>query len=325
MRAVYYVLRFTLYALRFTHYVLRNPHMKPGWYILNYHDISWEENAYERAIGGNFPPDIFRAHVQALSRAARLVSVAEGLRRWQQGAVDEPLVSFWFDDGLAGVRRYALPLLAGQGVTAAMSVCSRFMLRQEFFWRFKLAFLTRGDGLRFLRSRLRPLGFASGMSLRAFTLDHFGAEVLAAIDAVYTQFTAAHDRQDAFRLFDDVAGMAALRDAGWEIANHSAAHYPVSEESYLDHFAGQFGECEQALNAHLGLSSRFWVLPFARQPHLAGRLADAFAAAQPGDRILVLMGARRNIAAQPQGGLLYRFYPPLVDGPGLLRYLRSTP
>jgi len=297
--------------------------MKPGWYILNYHDISWEENAYERAIGGNFPPDIFRSQVQALSQAARLVSIAEGRQRWQQGDVDEPLVSFWFDDGLAGVRRYALPLLEQLGVKGAMSVCSRFMLRQEMFWRFKLSFLSRGDGLRFLRSRLRPFGFTSDMSVRAFTLDHFGDDVLAAIDAVYKQFTGEHDRDDAFRLFDDVTGIAALRQAGWEIANHSAAHYPVSEESYLHHFAAEFSECEQAFQTHLGLRSHFWVMPFDRAGHRAPRLLDVFTQVDDADRILVLVGGRPNRPADPQAQprVLQRIYPPYERGPRLIHYL----
>ena len=85
--------------------------MNPGWYILNYHDISWEECAYTRAIGGNLPPDIFRSHLDALSQNARLVSIPDGFQRFREGDIDEPLVSIWFDDGLASGRKYALPLM----------------------------------------------------------------------------------------------------------------------------------------------------------------------------------------------------------------------
>ena len=35
----------------------------PGWYILLYHDISWEETPFVRHIGGTCPPDVFRDHV----------------------------------------------------------------------------------------------------------------------------------------------------------------------------------------------------------------------------------------------------------------------
>ncbi len=62
-----------------------NKIMNPGWYILNYHDISWEESAYTRAIGGNLPPDIFRSHLDALSQNARLVSVPDGFERFRAG------------------------------------------------------------------------------------------------------------------------------------------------------------------------------------------------------------------------------------------------
>ena len=185
--------------------------MKNGWYILNYHDVSWEENAYERAVGGSLPPDAFRSHLEALSENARLVSIPEGMTLFRSGTIDEPLVSLWFDDGLAGVRRYAFPLMEEYGVKGAMSVNSKFMLtRRRFFWRFKLSYLSQTDGLRFLRSRLRKLGYRTEMSVRTFTLDHFSDDVLAAIDDVYEQFTRELDRRDAFRLFDDVAGIAAL-------------------------------------------------------------------------------------------------------------------
>lgn len=40
--------------------------MKKGWYILNYHDISWEENILMRGVGGTVPTDIFYDHVKNL-------------------------------------------------------------------------------------------------------------------------------------------------------------------------------------------------------------------------------------------------------------------
>lgn len=295
--------------------------MKPGWYILNYHEISWEESAYTRAIGGNFPPDVFHSHLQALSEHAHLVSVPEGLAQFRAGKLSQPLVSFWFDDGLAGVRRYALPLMEQFGVKGAMSVCSKFMLRQELFWRFKLSFLTRSDGMRFLRSRLRALGYSTGDSVRAFTLDHFSAEVLAAIDAVYEQFTREQDRADAFRLFDDVAGIAALGEAGWEIANHSASHYPVSEDSFIGQFAAEYERCELALHEHLGLESRFWVIPFDRQGRGAAGLLDTFARTDDAERTLVRVGGAPNREQQENGRVLHRIYPPYEHGPGLVRFL----
>jgi peptidoglycan/xylan/chitin deacetylase (PgdA/CDA1 family) len=295
--------------------------MNSGWYILNYHGISWEDSAYTRAIGGNLPPDIFRSHLDALNKNARLVSIPDGFQRFQQGEFDEPLVSIWFDDGLADVRKYALPLLEQHGVRAAMSVNSKFMLREELFWRFKLSFLTFTDGMRFLRSKLRPLGFKTNMSVRSFTLDHFTTDIVTAIDEVYRDFIDELDRQDAFRLFDDVDGIAELQRYGWEIVNHSASHYPVSEDSYIDQFGAEFGRCESALEQHLGQNTRFWVIPFDRKGKRSSTLQQVFEQSDDRDRTLVLVGHKVNTSPEKQGNLLYRIYPPYEDGAGLIRYL----
>jgi peptidoglycan/xylan/chitin deacetylase (PgdA/CDA1 family) len=297
--------------------------MNPGWYILNYHDISWEKGAYTRAIGGNLPPDIFRSHLDALRQTARLVSIPDGFRRFHEGKIDEPLVSIWFDDGLAGVRKYALPLMEQLGVKGAMSVNSQFMLRQELFWRFKLSFLTFTDGMRFLRSKLRPLGFKTNMSVRSFTLDHFTPEIVADIDEVYRNFTDEFIRQDAFRLFDNVNGIAELHRQGWEIANHSASHYPVSEDSYIEHFDAEFGRCEAALQQHFDLNTRFWVIPFDRKGKRSPNLQKAFKQTDDRDRTLVLVGHRFNTSQQQQGKQLFRIYPPYEDGAGLIRFLNQ--
>ena len=297
--------------------------MNPGWYILNYHDISWEESVYTRAIGGSLPPDVFRSHLDALSQNARLVSIPDGFQRFRQGDIDEPLVSIWFDDGLAGVRKYALPLLEQVGVKGAMSVNSKFMLRQEPFWRFKLSYLTFTDGMRFLRSKLRPLGFRTDMSVRSFTIDHFSDEIVADIDEIYRRFTDEYIRQDAFRLFDDVKGIAELQRQGWEIANHTASHYPVSEDSYIEHFGAEFGRCEAALQQHLGLNSRFWVIPFDRKGKRSSNLQQVFEQSDDRDRTLVLVGHRFNTSQQQQGRRLFRIYPPYEDGAGLIRYLNQ--
>ena len=133
--------------------------INPAWHILSYHDISWEENCYLRSIGGTVPPDIFRSHVATCAQLGTLVSIEEGARRLLGDKIDGPLFSFWFDDGLIGVRKNALPILEDFGVAGAISVCSRFVFRKEFFWRFKLSYLNTVDGMRILRSHLRKHGY----------------------------------------------------------------------------------------------------------------------------------------------------------------------
>ena len=297
--------------------------LKNGWYILNYHEISWEENPWIAGIGGSFPPDLFRAHLATLSRAARLVSVQEGFRRFREGRVDEPLVSFWFDDGFAGVRRYAMPLMQEYDVSGAISVNSRFTLRQEMFWRAKLSYLSHTDGLRVLRSRLKPFGYTLDRPVKTFTMDRFSLEMIRIIDEVYEKYTREIDRRDAFRLFDTMEGIRTLHENGWEIANHSSAHYPVSEASHIDRFADDFLECEEALERHLGLKTDFWVLPFDRKSLAEEELLARFRRADDSGRHLVLVGNRVNESYDPSRPILYRLEPPYLRDRDLLKYMAS--
>ncbi|MFC1511034.1 hypothetical protein ACFL5U_01445 [Candidatus Margulisiibacteriota bacterium] len=147
--------------------------MKKGWYILLYHNVSWEENPYLNGLGLTCPPDIFRDHLKHLSRAGEFVSVSEGLSRLNSGMINKPIFSFWFDDGFTGVRQYALPLLEKYSVTGALSISSRFWNREELLWRSKLSYLNYIDGLKILRSRLRKYGHEKGLSIKKFTVDCF--------------------------------------------------------------------------------------------------------------------------------------------------------
>src|SRR5438045_8187974 len=115
--------------------------LPPGWYVLLYHDVSWEESAYVRTIGGTIPPDLFRRHVEALAGLGDVVGADEAERRWRAGTIDRPLFTVWFDDGLQGVEQHAAPILDRAGATAVASICSRFVDRTELFWRFKLSYL----------------------------------------------------------------------------------------------------------------------------------------------------------------------------------------
>jgi peptidoglycan/xylan/chitin deacetylase (PgdA/CDA1 family) len=237
--------------------------LQPGWYILLYHDVSWEESAFIRHIGGTCAPDVFRDHVRACNGLGDLVSIDDAMQRLHAGAVETPMISFWFDDGLSGVRRHAAPILEEYGLTAAMSVCSRFANRAEFFWRFKLSFLNSLDAGRHLRSRLRQHGYASPMHIRSFTIDRFGDDVLAVIDGLYDDAANPELKDDAFRVFETTDGLGELHRRGWTIANHSAAHYPIGEPHVpLDTMLEQFDECERFIQDTFGEASRYWVFPF---------------------------------------------------------------
>ena len=236
----------------------------PGWYIILYHDVSWEESPFVRDIGGTCPPDVFRDHVRACEGLGELVSIREGMEKLKRGDIAAPLFSFWFDDGFVGARKYAAPILAERGITGATSICSRFTNRSEMFWRCKLSYLQSIDAGRHLRARLRKYGYSRSELVREFTIDRFGGEVLSVINTLYDETTSRSVQEDAFRIFDTPDGLIELHKRGWVIANHSAAHYPISEKHVQDMLMDQFEECERFIQSLIGTESNYWVTPFAQ-------------------------------------------------------------
>jgi peptidoglycan/xylan/chitin deacetylase (PgdA/CDA1 family) len=231
-------------------------------YILNYHDVSWATDVHMRSLGGTVTPHHFDTHVKYYSNHGELISIQDGIEQLQSGqGFDSPKFAFWFDDGFLGVRRYAKPILDPYGVTAGTSVCSRFVGRDEMFWRAKMAYLASVDGLRVLRSNFRNMGLAGNALLKPWTIEHFNAEIVEAIDIAYDQHSSECFRERAFDVFDTHEGIQELVDAGWLIANHSAAHYPWQSKHGEPRFVEQFNECEPLI-ATVGGDTSFWVLPF---------------------------------------------------------------
>ena len=296
--------------------------LRPGWYIVLYHDISWEENCYIRSIGGTCPPDLFRRHVSTLAELGELVSIPLGMERLRQGTIATPMFSFWFDDGMVGVRKYAAPILKEFKVTGALSICSRFINRTEFFWRFKLSYLNSVDGMRLLRTRLRKHGYKTGESVRTFTLDNFSREVLEYVDELFVRFTSTEQREDAFRIFDSRDGILSLHQQGWTIANHTAGHYPISREHSLHLLETEFLECEREIEGICGTPSDYWVLPFGR--HEAPNLIDV-ANRYRENRHIVFVGNRVNrTSSMDEERALYRIGAPVHDSAKLLENLAAA-
>ncbi|MFC1495127.1 hypothetical protein ACFL6W_07600 [Thermodesulfobacteriota bacterium] len=283
--------------------------LKPGWYILLYHDISWEENSYLQAIGGTCPPDLFRQHLKTLVSLGELVSVQEGEKRLRDGSIDAPIFSLWFDDGLIGVEKYAIPILDELGIAGAISICNRFVNRTEFYWRFKLSYLNSIDGMRFLRSRLKKHGLKRGDSVRTFTLEHFSLDILSHIEELYQRFTTLTQRNDAFRMFINSDSIKPVFDRGWVIANHTAGHYTVSPEYGLQSLFEEFQECEVSIKSICQSPSQHWVLPFDRPSPLENtRTTNGIR----GDRCWVVVGNRRNTSESYNNTrVLYRISAPI--------------
>jgi hypothetical protein len=283
----------------------------PGWYILLYHDVSWEETSFVRHIGGTCPPDVFRDHLITCKGLGTLVSVQEGMERLIGGRITSPLFSFWFDDGFIGVRKYAAPILAENGVAGATSICSRFNSRAEMFWRLKLSYLQSIDAGRHLRARLRPFGYSTAAGVRGFTMDRFGPEVLSVIDTLYEEAVPAAMRDDAFRLFETPDGLHELYRKGWVVANHSAAHYPIGEKHVHHMLMDQFDECARWIQDVTGNESNYWVFPFDRNtdPAAIATIRNSYP-----EKIIVHVGDVVNL---PLGfgnkRILYRINAPAND------------
>lgn len=277
--------------------------MQAGWYILNYHNVDYEDSLMTQAIGGTTRPDVFASHVKHMTRQGPFISIEEGQERLDRGqGFDRPYFSLWFDDGFAGVRTYALPVCQRYGIRAALSICSRFVTRTEMFWRAKLSLLAAADGLRFVRASLRRSFPDVPYRLKAWSLDNFCPQLLEVIDHYYEELTTPQFRHDAFRLFENAEGIQELVDAGWTVVNHSAAHYPLSPGLSWEFVKAEFDACDRLVQAFQG-QPRYWVLPFDvgfgafREPLLK--------AATP-----VRVGNRPNTERSWRSGILFRYFPP---------------
>lgn len=293
-----------------------------SWIILNYHNISWKETPWERGLGSCFPPDIFREHIEVLANMGSFVSIVEGIEKVKLGKTKHPFFSFWFDDGMSGLTRYALPILREFNITAAVSICSRFVKQTEYFWRMKLSYLSFIDGLRFLRSRLKKYGFKIGESIKSFTLDNFSLDLIDEIDSVYCRFASSEVRNLGWSIFETEKGISKLRQYGWLIANHSAAHYPVGEDCCIHLFNDQFEECKQLVTVLNKESSPFLVIPFDRPQYRSARLYEVFSKRKK-DEWLVLVGDRANDLDNVLHNTLYRVHVPKVRGKQLMNMLKK--
>ena len=292
-----------------------------AWQILLYHDVNWEEPRAVRGLGGTCPPDVFRAHVATARQLGDVVSPDEAARRITADPTDRVL-SFWFDDGLAGVSRYAAPILAEHHLAGTVALCSQFWRREAPFWRFQLATLATLGRAAEVRAALAAAGLPAVATapLRDLVMDAFGPPVLAALDALWATLPAS-ERDAALHAFLHHDDIAALVEAGWTLANHTAAHHPVGEARALDALAAQFESCAAALREDFAVDTPWWVLPFDRMR--APELANRFRALCP-ERTLVLVGDRDNGPADVAAQVIHRYFvPPACSGAELHRMLKG--
>lgn len=296
--------------------------MKKAWYILNYHNISWEENSLMRPVGGTFSPDLFEEHIAALQKHFEIVGVNEGYEAWKNGKIQKPMLSIWFDDGFAGCRLYGEPILRHFGYMAAMSINSSFTLKKEIYWRLQLAWLYANGYLNKLRKSLSTSGYQipEGVVLREFTLGEFDIQLRNMIHEIFAENAGPAVVQAAQSLYDSVEGLCSLKESGWVLANHTASHFPVSEKKSLPLFISEFEKCEQELKSMIGVGSEFWVLPFDRKPDPG--LHNLFeSSGYANTHTLVHVGNKINHSGA-DSKYLYRLFVPDVRGNELVHYLK---
>lgn len=236
--------------------------LAPAWYILVYHEVSWEDSTHVSHIGGACSPQMFEHHVRTSAELGRLVDIEDGVALLTSGNIDAPLISFWFDDGARGVRVHAAPILEQYGIRGATSICSRFMTRKEMFWRSMLSHL-QSLGLASQLASLVP-EIADAKGLRAASIARFNENLLRAIGSLYRSTVPEDERYDAFDLFDDIDGVRALHNSGWTIANHTAAHYPILPNFTVEELVAPFDECQKYLDETLVIVDKYWVIPFGK-------------------------------------------------------------
>ena len=237
----------------------------PAWYILNYHNVSWGTSTFENSVGGSFSPQEFAEHIAALSQEFEFVGIFEGLQKWRKDQINCPILSFWFDDGFVGTRLNALPILNHYNITAGMSINSGFVFRTEVFWRFQISYLLQSPQKnRLHRLLVNKFHYFPTTSVMAFCLDNFSSELYEEISKLFYESASDDDIAQVHSLFDTVSGLMILQKNGWLLANHSARHFPIAEDSAYEFFTSEFQTSEAKLSDVLNIQRDFLVLPFDR-------------------------------------------------------------
>ena len=104
---------------------LRKARRAPGrGIVLMYHRVSGEADP----MGMSIAPERFDRHLAAVKRRARIVPLAELVRRMSAGApLDGDLAAITFDDGYRDNHAVALPILKRHGASATIFVTTDFV------------------------------------------------------------------------------------------------------------------------------------------------------------------------------------------------------
>lgn len=287
--------------------------MKKRWYILLYHQISWENGSLTWGTNDVCPPDIFRKHVSQINSLGRIVSFNEGFDLCsRRRKLDEPIFSFWFDDGWSGVSKYALPILNEYKSTGVISICSKYWRRNMLHLPCMLSYLNAIDGNRFLRSKLKKYGYTFGSSIKKFVLDQYNFDLVLEIEKIFKELTNPSFRSDAFRLFEDKIGLYRLLSEGWLLANHTTSHAPVAEKHCINFLQKEFIECDNAIYEDFGFIPSVWVIPYDRKGKRSELFFD-YIRRLIVDKTIVFVGNKANQYENVKNNTLFRIPIPLIS------------
>lgn len=278
--------------------------LKKAWYIINYHNIDWSDNDFLTSFNLTTSPSLLREQMIFLSNHGKLVSFSEGLKLFQSNLIKEPIISFSFDDGYLGVYKYAKKVLNDFNISGLTSVCSNFYRHEELFWRLKLSYINNNGGNRFVRTKLKKLGFNLNKNrISKFTLDKFNSEIIEIINQVF-KYYRINEKKISEDIFMNIEQIKNLAKDGWEVGNHSTNHYPYSEGSYIHNFVNDFRINNKRIKEDINFDCKLITLPFERWDRRSKKIQtiiDEFFR----EFLVIFVGNKKNYSNKI--GNIYRF------------------
>jgi len=296
--------------------------LKPGLYVMCYHDVRWSEPLHLRGLGICIPPDRFYEHLEFYAAAGEVVDINEGLNSLAGNGPTHPLFVLTFDDGYRGVLDHVAPAMHDLDKTGLLALNHDFISGASVFWRAQLCWILNRGGLDSLAERLVEVGYKSG-SIRDFTMDNFCERVLDLIATTYAELDGPDRDRDMTKLHLTNAEAVELQAAGWEIANHSARHLPLLESSASHAIEKEFDLCELGLEEVLGAPTSYWVAPFDRPLNRSREAVTRFRTHAKGRRVM-LVGDRTTSADDLADKVIYRVFAPACGTQDLSRRLHRA-
>jgi peptidoglycan/xylan/chitin deacetylase (PgdA/CDA1 family) len=223
--------------------------------IVCWHNV---ESAYSSPHLPGRGRDGFRAQIRLLSKAGRVVSLEEGMRRLGEGTLGPRGIALTFDDGYRDNLDVAAPLLESHGLPATVFLVPEFLSGTRDPWWERLAWALeqgRPDGVRW-RGQSYPtadgtqrLASYQALSAALKRLDQAARSV--ALDEVVALAEPA-GTFPTHELMLDWEGARGLLRRGIGIGGHASGHAVLANES-AEAQREDLAACRRAFDERLGL------------------------------------------------------------------------